>query len=493
MATKNVSLTLTANQQDTDITSTAYVTGKTVYGHTVTASTSVVQEAVTITPYIYIEGETTHNASGETHILDQSKTFTFNLSTVGIQESTLGTASTVNHTTEHGDINGAWAYSDQLNVNLDGRNLEHIGTGYATNYIDVTGTSIYGGTIRATLVFRIELQKVTMTFDFEPSPAPSVSATYSLYVDNNIVKTDAGATSITYVSYSEHTISVVGVVSTTSSYDPQTINITVLGSGSIIDPNNLSLTLELPGNYGPHTSTSVSTRFMVSGTVKVSFGWTQQYVYGVTTTQAGCKVVVGGVTLVESSTANHTYTISSVESSLSYSVTKSGYYPENGTITGPNRNITVTLVEIVETYETVRTEQTYATIINRTDVSSEIPYISIQLLSGTTVLSTWLYQNISVGSNNSTTTPTTGLSIGEKQILTNTTLDVEISIPYTYATGANKMTFQFPEWSAFGGSSIVAYMQGESFYGKKSLPILERAPGDVYVFPNTNFTITFEQ
>ena len=52
MATKTVGLTLNINELTGDKTSTAWVSGKTVYGHTVTASTKVIQEAYAPS-YIY--------------------------------------------------------------------------------------------------------------------------------------------------------------------------------------------------------------------------------------------------------------------------------------------------------------------------------------------------------------------------------------------------------------------------------------------------------
>jgi hypothetical protein len=341
-------------------------------------------------------------------------------------------------------------------VNLDGRTLEHIGTGYATNYIDVSGTSVYGGTVRATLVFRIELEKCELKFNFDTGGAPtSVMATYELMVDDTTIIRNQGTQTITYVSYSQHDISVKAVVTTTSSYDQQTVDVNIVADGSIIDPNYGQKELILPGNYGQFVSEDFTTRFMGSGTVVVSFTWTPTYVYNLTTTQAGCTVVMCGVTITTNSVANHTYSMSSVESSMSYSVTKDGYYPESGDIIGPNRNVIVTLREITETYETVRTDSAQAIIRNNGNDELVLNYFTVELKDGDSVLGTWVWSDVHVPSNSSVTLAMSGYGTGETQVLTNTILDVYMWANH-FNGEATTAQLTYPKWSEWEYGMITA-------------------------------------
>ena len=454
-------------------------------------SIQVVQEACTNDSYIHIEDEETHSASAMTHILDQSKTFTFDLDTNGIVGGTLGTASTVNHASEHGEIASAWVTTNDFRVNLDGRTLEHIGTGYVTNYIDVTGTSVYGGTVRATLILRIELEKANMKFIFETNGAPEVLASYELRVDGNTIINGSGQQTITYVAYSEHDLSVKANVTQTTSYDPQTIDVNIVGDNGIIEPNYGSVQLILPGNFGPAESSDYTTRFMGDGTVVVSFTWSQTYVYRLTTTQEGCTVVMCGNTVTTYSTANYEYTMASVESTMSYTVTKEGYYPQTGTIQGPNRNITVTLVEIVDTYEDVRTDPASVRIINRTNGDVDIESFYLVLYGGTgQILGIWQTNTmVTINGNGSQDVQLQSYNLGTKQVLTNTSPYFELHIKQ-YNGPAMWATFEYPNWRASSFSTIQMQFSAEGYDGEAELPPLERAQGSTYVFPHSNFTLT---
>lgn len=453
-------------------------------------SIHLVQQACSDDSYIRIEGESTHSATAVTHILDQEKTFYYDLTVNGIVDGTLGSASTAGHASEHGDIEGAWVSGDQFRISLDGRTLEHIGTGYVTNYIDVTGTSIYGGTVSATLVLRIELEKVNMKFIFETNGAPEVLASYELRVDGDTIINGSGQQTITYVAYSEHDLSVKANVTQTTSYDPQSIDVNIVGDNGVIEPNHGSVQLVLPGNFGPAESGDYTTRFMGNGTVVVSFNWSPTYVYRLTTTQEGCTVVMCGNTVTTYSTANYTYTMTSVETSISYTVSKEGYYPQSGTIQGPNRNVTVTLREITETYETVRTDSAQAIIRNNGNDELVLDYFSVELKDGDSVLGTWVWGDVHVPSNSSVTLAMSGHGTGETQVLTNTILDVYMWAKH-FNGEATTAQLTYPKWSEWEYGMITATLGGESYEGHGTMPALEPAGESVYVFPHHAFEVTF--
>ena len=454
-------------------------------------SIHVVQQACSDDSYIRIEGESTHSATAVTHILDQEKTFYYDLTVNGIVDGTLGSASTAGHASEHGDIEAAWIGVDDLRISLDGRTLEHIGTGYVTNYIDVTGTSIYGGTVSATLVLRIELEKVNMKFIFQTNGAPDVLASYELKVDGDTIINGSGQQTITYVAYSEHDLSVKANVTQTTSYDPQSIDVNIVGDNGVIEPNHGSVQLILPGNFGPAESGDYTTRFMGDGTVVVSFTWSPTYVYRLTTTQEGCTVVMCGNTVTTYSTADYTYTMTSVETSISYAVSKEGYYPQSGTIQGPNRNVTVTLVEITDTYEDVRTDSASVVVHNRTGQSLNLSGIYVTLMDGNNYLGVWTCGDVYVNAYGSTTVQLSGTELGAHQALTNTSPVVQVTITQ-FDGAAMSATFRYPEWQYNQFNDIQMFLSGEWYQGSKSLPTLTRAPGSTYVFPHTNFEITFE-
>ena len=458
-------------------------------------SIPVTQEACTDNSYIHIEGEETHSASAVTHILDQGKTFTYSLDTNSIVSGSLGTASTVNHTTEHAEIDGAWIGANNLSMRLDGRTLEHIGTGYVTNYIDVTGTSVYGGTVRATLILRIELEKATIGWYFSNSGIPTVPAntSYELLVDgSSVTYPGASRVSVTYVRYSTHSVSFSANVGDTSSFPAQTITANTLAVGTIT-PNSFSMEITLT-NYGPYTSTTQNVRMDDDGDVNVSFNWQQTNLFSLITTQAGCTVVMNDVEITSSSQANQTYTVSSVNSSITYEVSKSGYYPETGTIYS-NRTVTVTLEEIVGTYEDVRTEgPTQLFIVNNSNQDLDLGIVTMELYgmtsNGRTNLGTWTTSGLHIPTNGSTTVTFPGYGLGTKQVSTNTSPEVEVHINQ-FNGNAYYATVQYPQWQSGHYDSMSGGLSGEGYDITGSMPTLTHAPGSTYVFPHDRIQITF--
>ena len=285
MGTKNTIFTLNANEVQSAVTSRATVTGTTVYGDPISAIEEITQSAYVppVNPYIYIENETTHEDSAEVHILSQSTGFYFDIEEVGIVSGTLGTGSTPGHTSEHNYIDTAGIYGTRLGVFIDGRNCTAIGTGYAVNYIDVTGRTSGGQTVRATLELTITLQKARMKFIYSTSGAPTepLNTTYALRVDGTTILSTDGTVTIDYVHSSAYTISVLANVSWTLSYPQQISDINIIADSSTIDPNYLVDTLILPGNYGQFSSNGVTTTFLggtvnVTGSNKVTFNGSVQ-------------------------------------------------------------------------------------------------------------------------------------------------------------------------------------------------------------------------
>jgi hypothetical protein len=469
----------------------ASITGHTVFGTVIEADVLGTQDA-TAAAYLYIEGESTHSATAVTHILDQEKTFNYDLTVEGIVDGTLGSASTAGHASEHGDIEGAWVGGDQFSISLDGRTLEHIGTGYVTNYIDVTGTSVNdGSTLRATLVLRIELEKVNMKFIFQTNGAPDVLASYELRVDGNTIINGSGQQTITYVAYSEHDLSVKANVTQTTSYDPQSIDVNVVGDHGIIEPNYGSVQLILPGNFGPAESGDYTTRFMGSGTVVVSFTWTQTYVYNLTTTQAGCTVVMCGVTTTTNSVANHTYSMTSVETSMSYTVSKPGYITQTGTINGPNRNVTITLLQESEEMVTIRTVNEDVIIHNRTSQNLDIEQCVVELYCGSTILQTWyntMGANVNPGSSTRIGMNMPGST--DREVRRNSQLVVKFTIQQ-YSGNAQTMEFKYPKWEYNSYGTVTQYLSGEYYTGEGAMPACTEAAGAIYVFPHSAFEARF--
>lgn len=445
-------------------------------------------------PTLLINDMTECEATATTHILSQSNSSEYTITALDVD--TIGTAVTSGHETQRSGIEATiLGQGQRLAVTLDGTKLADIGLSAYTYYVDVTGTSIYGQAMRATLKLTVELEKVNMKLMLNVNGAPSniVNATYTLYVDDEGVVTGTNEITKPYVAYSNHTFKVVSDVSTTSQYDPQTITITALGNDGVINPNNLIMYLDLPGSFGRHESTSASTTFGASGTISVSFGFVQNYTYKLTTAQAGCKVVIGGDTVTSSSTANYTYIVNSVEASLPYSVTKDGFYSETGTITGPNRNITVTLVEISTTNKKVNFVNKGITLYNKTNSSLSIQTLAITVYDSENALAKWAWTygipTISGGGSVSIS-PNESPSSDEQQVLANTTLKIEV-VAVMMNGSATKMEFKYPGWqSADYGDMIMSLDTGTlSFGGEENMPILTGA--DEYVFPSSNFEATF--
>ena len=441
-------------------------------------------------PTLLINDMTEYEASATTHILSQGNSYEYTITALDVD--TIGTAVTSGHETQRSGIEATiLGQGQRLAVTLDGTKLTDIGLSAYTYYVDVTGTSIYGQAMRATLKLTVELEKVNMKLMLNVNGAPSniVNATYTLYVDDEGVVTGTNEITKPYVAYSNHTFKVVSDVSTTSQYDPQTITITALGNDGVINPNNLIMYLNLPGSFGRHESTSASTTFGASGTISVSFGFVQNYTYKLTTAQAGCKVVIGGDTVTSSSTANYTYIVNSVEASLPYSVTKDGFYSETGTITGPNRNITVTLVEISTTNKKVNFVNKGITLYNKTNSSLSIQTLTIRVSDSKNTLAQWVWSyNIPTISAHLTTSvsPSESTGLGEQQVLANTTLKIEVVAAMSDGS-ATEMEFKYP-----GGDMLTYVVPGSEtsgFYGEENMPMLTGA--DEYVFPSSDFEATF--
>ena len=446
-------------------------------------------------PTLLINGKEECEATATTHILSQGNSYEYTITALDVD--TIGTAVTSGHETQRSGIEATiLGQGQQLRVTLDGTKLADIGLGTYTYYVDVTGTSIYGQAMQATLILTIELEKVDMKLMLNVNGAPSdiVNATYTLYVDDEgVVTAKTGTNEITkpYVAYGGHTLKVVSDVSTTSQYDPQTIIITALGNDGVINPNNFTMRLDLLGSSGRYESTPASMRFMGSGTISVSFGYVQNYVYKLTTTQAGCEVVIGGNTVTSSSTANYTYTVTSVESSLPYSVTKDGFYDKTGTITGPNRNITVTLDEIVNAYVDVSTNNANLTIRNETDETIRLMHIGINLVNKNgQSLTMWMYPEVQIDARDQVNVTGTSSS-GHSQVLANTSLSLNLEVA-SLQSSAGKLTFTYPEWTALSSKDMIVYQENGSYNGTAVLPTLTKAEGSTYVFPLNDFKIVFK-
>ena len=217
----------------------------------------------------------------------------------------------------------------------------------------------------------------------------------------------------------------------------------------------------------------------------------QNYTYKLTTTQAGCKVVIGGNTVTSSSTANDTYTVISVETSLPYSVTKDGFYSETGTITGPNRNITVTLDEIVNAYVDVSTNNANLTIRNETNEIIRLMNIGINLVNKNgQSLTMWVYTDVQIDAGGQVNVTGTSSS-GHSRVLANTSLSLNLEVA-SLQSSAGKLTFTYPEWTASSSKDMVVYQENGSYNGTASLPILTEAGGSTYVFPLNDFKIVFK-
>lgn len=97
MATKNVSLSLSENTEQSPETSIAWVSGKTVYGHIVTASTEVVQEAYVVSSLL-IEGVTSYTSPNVAYNVG-SAVYNFsysNVTNIGVSGLTVASGATAN-------------------------------------------------------------------------------------------------------------------------------------------------------------------------------------------------------------------------------------------------------------------------------------------------------------------------------------------------------------------------------------------------------------
>lgn len=471
---------LQANNTSSADTVTVTVTG-TYLGVSGTANVTV-----GTVPALLIDGKEECEATATTHIRSQGNSYYYTITSSGVSAKTIGTVVTSGRSGIEISVEGQ---GQQLRVILDGTKLADLGLKTHTCYVDVTGTSIYGEAKRARLILTVKLDTVNMKLMLKVDGAPN--ATYTLYVDDEGVVTGNSEITKTYVAYSEHTLKVVGNVTTTSQYDPQIVNINVLGNEGVIDPNSLSMSLGLSGSPGWYESSPANTRFMGDGTINVSFGHVQNYIYKLTTTQAGCKVVIGGNTVTSSSTANYTYTVISVETSLPYSVTKDGFYDKTGTIIGPNRNITVTLDEIVDAYVDVSTNNANLTIKNETDETIRLVHIGINLVNKNgQSLTMWMYPEAQIDAHGQVNVTGTSSS-GHSRVLANTSLSLNIEVASSQSS-AGKLTFTYPEWTALSSKDMVIYQENGSYNGTATLPILTEAEGRTYVFPLNDFKIVFK-
>jgi hypothetical protein len=151
----------------------------------------------------------------------------------------------------------------------------------------------------------------------------------------------------------------------------------------------------------------------------------------------------------------------------------------------------VTLVEITDTYEDVRTDSASIVVHNQTGQALELSGFYITLMDDGDYLGVWSGGDAYVNAYGSTTVQLSGNELGTHQVLTNTSPEVQVTI--TQFDGAAMMaTFRYPEWQYNQFNDIRMSLSGEWYEGSKALPTLTRAPGSTYVFPHTNFEITFE-
>jgi hypothetical protein len=163
-----------------------------------------------------------------------------------------------------------------------------------------------------------------------------------------------------------------------------------------------------------------------------------------------------GTTVTTSSTAGQEFSMSSVESTMSYSVSKTGYYTETGTITGPNRSVTVTLSEIVTTTETVRLSTFNVQVFNRTSNVAKVSLVDITISGGT---GHWMWYatgqptNIPANGSSTFTVPVTGQS--QIQITTNSIVPFEITLSgENLGTSGTFECYEFDATSPSSGGSL---------------------------------------
>lgn len=136
------------------------------------------------------------------------------------------------------------------------------------------------------------------------------------------------------------------------------------GAGVTANTNNwvsgitTSGTLHVPQGMSSTWPTGASRR-PVNWTVSEP---TQTFSYSIRTTQAGCTVVINGVTKTTNSTAGATYTQTGSVSDVRYSVTKSGYVGEEGPISN-GQTITVTLDPEASYSYSITTTQSGCTVV----------------------------------------------------------------------------------------------------------------------------------
>lgn len=176
MATKTVGLTLNINELTEDKTSTAWVSGKTVYGRTVTASTEVIQSAGVPAGSITWDdkgGQVKANGKFEDNIalnwsyLNTSYPITFTCSLFDLSVTT--TSYTITATS--GDIGKSW-FNDhfelEANSSTSTRNVS----------ITATGTGLDGNQVSATISSVVQAGSTT--------PTPTKPKVYVATSENSI-------------------------------------------------------------------------------------------------------------------------------------------------------------------------------------------------------------------------------------------------------------------------------------------------------------------
>lgn len=257
---------------------------------------------------------------------------------------------------------------------------------------------------------------------------------------------------------------------------------------------NVSLRLNENTKQSPETSTVwVSGKTVYGHVITASTSVVQEaltYTYNVTTTQSGCKVVVGGLTLTESSSTNGTYTTSSVETSLSYTVSKYGYVTKTGTITGPNRSITVTLDQIVNETLTCNGD-IQLRIQNNTQNQLEISTFDIVLNENGSEIASWTWQvttSVDIG-NHSDISPSMTSGMGPHTVAIGTTLTVTIRAQMTNGS-ATELEFKYPSFD--GTFQTITSQRTGDFSGSKNLPTITYSGGSGYSFPTVSTDYGFK-
>ena len=196
----------------------------------------------------------------------------------------------------------------------------------------------------------------------------------------------------------------------------------------IVVPTTFQIQLYLGGHGAQWTSDSQTLKMMGDGVVQVSFTWQQNYLYRVTTTQAGCTVKMSGVTMTENSQANHAYEMASIYTSMPYEVSKSGYYTESGTLGVSNTAVTITLTEIVQTTETIDFSSLTFNISNQTNSTFNSCFVTINLKANNSTIATWTGSGGDISAYNSKTVTATVMGASSATVQTNSNMSLETII-----------------------------------------------------------------